>query len=407
MPSFCVVAAVASCSLLVHVDRAREATRGGVAFTGGPSSAREVLATIAGSMLTFTGLVFSITIVALQLTSSQFSPRVLGNFLRDRSNQWSLGILLGTFAFALFGLREVRGEDGVADQFVPAFTITVAFALVALSIATFIYFIHHLAQSLRVVNIVAAIGDETSQVIDRLHPARSANSLGPLRTPLPVEQLVTAQRSGVVLAVDLRGLVEATGHLGCDITLIPKIGDFVVEGAGLLALGLSTGSDSLRDEDENLLRRLVFLASEREVRSDVAFGFRQLVDIAEKALSPGINDPSTAVQCLDQLHRLLRILGTRPWPPNTTPGSGSLVVTVRRPSWEEYVSLALDEVRHWGAGSIQIHVRIAQLLEDLHDAVPEERRPPLRRQLQYLTARRAELPEIERDAVRRSRTEGS
>lgn len=154
--------------------------------------------------------------------------------------------------------------------------------------------------------------------------------------------------------------------------------------------------------DESDVRSAVFLDKERDLPQDPAFGLRQLVDIAERALSPGINDPTTACQCLDYLHALLRILATRPlrdrW---VLDDDGELLAVAHQPGWEDYVGLALDEIRHWGAGSIQIHRRIGQIIDDLVTVAPPERQDALAEQRRLLTLRRDDLPAAERTAVLR------
>jgi uncharacterized membrane protein len=378
---------------LIEVDRRLDRSEADFVFTGGADSAREVLSTIASTVLTFTGLVFTITVVVLQLASSQFSPRVLRTFLRDRASQAVLGVFIATFAYALIALRAVRGEDGdLVDAFVPGVTVNVAFLLVALSLGTFVYFIHHVAQSIRVVNVIAAIADETRRAVARIHPAEPDAAVPPRRPAVP-GRTVHAASSGVVAGIDVDGLLDAGKRSGCDVTVVPLVGSFVPEGAPLLVLSQPTDSD--REEvDDDVVRRAVLLSRERTLHQDVAFGVRQLVDVAERALSPGVNDPSTAVQCLDQLHVILRLLGTRPWPPDTWSADESdVVVQIRRPQWDGYVALALDEIRHWGADSLQVQRRIESMLRDLLTAVRPDRQEVLHHQLALLEAsRRRAIP---------------
>ena len=371
IPAVCVAASAALAFGLVHLDEGLQ--RGGLrfAFTGGPDSARSLLSTIASSMLTLTALVFSITIVVLQLASSQFSPRALRGFLRDRQNQLALGVFLGTFVYALVALREVRGQDGLVGRFIPGVTITVAFALVLLSVALFVQYIHHIAQSIRAVTIIGRIADETRDTIDRLHP--NAGALEPETLPVLPGSLrqVVAEKHGVVASVDIERLVAIAADEGGTVALVPTLGDFVATGMPLLAVAGVEG----RDDD---LRAAIDLADERDARQDVSFGLRQLVDVAERALSPGINDPSTAVQCVDRLHDLLRRLVTRPYPSQAHRDDAGVVrIVVALPGWDDHVALALDEIRHWGSNSIQIRRRLDALVTDLLQVADETRRQPL------------------------------
>ncbi|MFN0091669.1 MAG: DUF2254 family protein [Acidimicrobiales bacterium] len=201
LPLGFVALAAVGAHLLVQLDERFERENAPFVFTGGPDSARAVLSVIASSMLSFTGLVFSITIVALQLTSSQFSPRAVRGFLRDWITQLSLGVFVATFVFALTALRAVRGEDGVVDRFVPGVTISVAFVLVAASVLMFVEYIHHMAQSIRVVTIIARIAEETREAIDERAPADSgAASQGAPPEP-PAELVDDEGRLRVVLNV--------------------------------------------------------------------------------------------------------------------------------------------------------------------------------------------------------------
>ncbi len=186
IPAVCVVGAGGLAALLIEVDKRLERERLTVAFTGGPESARSLLGAIAAPMLTLTALVFSITVVVLQLASTQFSPRVLRTFLQDRQNQLSLGVFAATFVYALVALRAVRGQDGLVDRFVPGITIAVAFGLVLVSVALFIAYIHRITQSIRVSNIIDRISTETQSAIDRVSArAVARDQRSEHRRPMP------------------------------------------------------------------------------------------------------------------------------------------------------------------------------------------------------------------------------
>lgn len=393
VPATCVVAAAGLALALVQLDEKLQRDGGGVAFAGGPESARSLLSAIASSMLTLTALVFSITVVVLQLTSSQFSPRVLRTFLRDRQNQLTLGVFTATFVYALMALREVRGQDGLVDLFVPGITISVAFGLVLVSVALFVAYIHHIVNSIRVVTIIDRIRIETESTIDRLAERDAEAAPLPPAPDGPVRDIAAA-RSGAVVAVDVDRLVRLAAEAHIVLRVVPQIGEFVPEGSPLLQAPVGA------NVDDAALGRAVQLDIERDTSQDIAFGLRQLVDIAERALSPGINDPTTAVQCLDQLHALLRRLGTRPLPTGAhTDRGGAVRLVVPTMGWDDYVALAFDEIRHWGSESLQVHRRLRGLLGDLLAVVEHERRPPLRRQLALLDERAADLPEVERPAA--------
>ncbi|WP_165865540.1 DUF2254 domain-containing protein [Vallicoccus soli] len=338
-------------------------------FAGGPEGARAVLSAVISSMISFTGLVFSITVVVLQLTSSQFSPRVLRSFLDDRSNQLALGVFVATFTYALVVLRSVRGTAQV-DPFVPQLAVTTAFAFVLASVLVFLGYIHHIAQSIRAATIVERIGDETRALLERVHPADADPAAGLPLPPWP-GRTVAAAAPGVVQEVDDAGLARLAGGCGATVVLRRAVGEFVPAGAPLLDVHGA-------DEDALPAARLragVLLGKERSLQQDVGFGLRQLVDIAERALSPGVNDPTTAVQVVDQLHDLLRRLVSRHLRPRQRcTRDGALAVHVPGPALADHLALATEEIAHWGSDSPRVLRRLDVMLADLREAaLPEHR----------------------------------
>ena len=370
VPGLCVVLALALAVGLVQVDRGLQSELG-FTFGAGPDGAREVLSAITSAMITFTGLVFSITIVVLQLTSSQFSPRVLRTFLRDRKTQISLGVFVATFVYAVMVLRTVdSGED---TQFVPAVATTGALVLLLLSVGVFVQYIHHIATSIQVSSVIATISAEARQTLDRRFPSGTDQppDTRVLLTPDDLASaVVPARRSGVVTSVDEAGLVR----LACagDVVLRSEVrlGDYVPEGAPLLEVLGDPGSLDLRG-----VAAAVTQGRDRTLQQDVAFGFRQLVDIAERALSTGVNDPTTAVQAVDELHDLLRRLATRPLRSGVHADQhGQVRLVVPAEQLADFLTLALDEIEQYGADSVQVQHRLDALLDDvLAAALPQHR----------------------------------
>jgi uncharacterized membrane protein len=339
-------------------------------FTGGPEGARSLLSAVITSMISFTGLVFSITIVVLQLTSSQFSPRVLRTFLRDRFNQLALGVFVATFVYALVVLRAVRGTAQL-DPFVPQLAVTVAFGFVLTSVVVFLGYIHHIAQSIRAATIIASIARDTRSLLERRHPPHAVDR-GRLCLPEGPVHTVAAASPGVVQSIDEKRLLHLAEQHRVAVRLLRAVGEFVPAGAALLEVYW----DDVPDEDK--LRAAVQLSSERSLDEDVGFGMRQLVDIAERALSPGVNDPTTAVQVIDQLHDLLRRLATRPLPARQCrTDDGRLAVDVPQPAFADYLALAVHEIAHWGADSERVQRRLQVMLLDLYSAARPEYRPAL------------------------------
>ena len=350
-------------------------------FAGEPASGRELLSTIASSMMTFTGLVFSITILVLQLASSQFSPRVLRTFLEDRKTQLAMSAFVGTFVFTMALLPEVRDAVDGSDGFVPALSLFMAFVLVMVSVAVFIRFIDHMAQSVRAITIIKRVSAETRHSLVHMYPEDLLEEPAPsISLPAsPPQIVVNDEAGGVLAAVDDERLLEIACEHDAVLGLVPMPGDFVAKGAPLFKVWGERVPPRLHDA--------VLIEDERTLHQDPAFGFRQLVDIAERALSPGTNDPSTAVQVLDELHDLLRLLVRRHFPsPMRVDRSGELRLHLPRPDWTAYVRLSLDEIRQYGSTSVQILRRLRALILDCLHAAPEQRRAPLERQLELLDA---------------------
>ncbi len=280
-------------------------------FPGDVEGARSVLSSIAGAMITVTGLVFSNTMVVLQLASSQFSPRVLQTFLQDRVTQHTLGVFTATFVYALTVLRSLADAG---DNPVPQLAVTLAFALVVAAVAMFLLFINHITASVGISNILHRSARETRDLLQRGRGARRDLPGSPPEIPdLGHQHVVLAPHSGYLDALDVDQLCARAEQHGVRIEMLHPLGTFLVRSRPLAVVH---GTRAVDVDWDQVLRRHVDLASERSLQQDIAFGLRRLVDIAERALSPGINDPTTAVQVVDQLHDLLHRLATEPdpWP---------------------------------------------------------------------------------------------
>ncbi|MGE5227572.1 MAG: DUF2254 domain-containing protein [Planctomycetaceae bacterium] len=368
LPSLFVIGAFVLASVATYLDD--HAFRGAtwMRFPGGPSSARSTLSTIASSMITFTGLVFSITILVLQLASQQFSPRVLRTFLHDRVSQSALGTFVATFTYALIVLRDITPND------VPTLTVSVALLLVLISLAMFVVYIDHIAHRISSSSIVDAVATETLETIrQRCRPLGESEDPDPERwvpAAAPIVE-VPAPRSGVVVSLDTDRIARRAMRSDAIVELVPRVGDFVAEGMPLLRI---YGDLAPSHGDPDWMASKVSFAKQRSMQRDVALGFRQLVDIAERALSPSINDPTTAVQAIDGLHALLRQLAGRSMPQGRHPDDeGRLRVVVHEPSWDEIVTLCVTEIRRTGATSIPVHRRMRAMLVDLVSIVSPER----------------------------------
>lgn len=389
-PGLAAAAAVVVAKVLPRVEGDLHGDRGAwYLFSGQAASARELVSTIASSMMTFTGLVFSITILVLQLASSQFSPRVLRTFLEDGATRWAMAAFIGTFVYAMALLPEIHDAGAAGGERVPALAIFIAFALVLVSVAVFIRYIDAMAHSIRAVHVVHRVARDAAAAIDHLYPEGAGGDpeVAPRLPKMPPSQAVHNDgKAGVLAAVDEERLVALACRTDAVIALGPELGDFVVRDGVLFRVW----SRSPVDSDE--LRRCIALAEERTPHQDPAFGLRQLVDVAERALSPGVNDPTTAVQALDQIHDLLRSLANRRFPSECRVDTeGELRVVLPRPGWDALVRLAFDEIRQYGKGSIQVLRRMRAVLVDLRELAPPLRRTVLDIELRELDAVAGEL----------------
>lgn len=378
LPAACVLITLVVGIVLPHVENSWGTTQLQYVFQGGPDGARGLLGTIASAMISVTGLVFSITMVVLQLASSQFTPRVLGGFLQNRVVQSTLGIFVSTFVFALTVTRSVRG-DNETEQFVPQVSVTLAFLMVLACVGFFLAFIHHITTSIQVSHVISRIGDQTLRLADRMFPepaGAEAPAFGPTWSPEPGTPhcSLEAPRHGVITHVDYGGLLRWAGERDVVVTLDRPVGQFLTEGQHMLRVWGEFAGDGEPEETRELYGH-IGLGPQREMRQDVAFGIRQLVDIADRALSPGVNDPTTAVQCLDELHRVLRLLVQRASPsPYIADDEGRVRVVHHPQAITDLLELAVQEIAHFGQDSVQIPPRLRTLLEDLSEVSAERYR---------------------------------
>jgi uncharacterized membrane protein len=380
IPVLCVLAGVGLSFATIAVDH------GGRSFlpqslTGDPDAALAVLTTVAASMVTLTGLVLTITMVVVQLATGQYTPRVLRTILRDRPSQFAIGVFVGTFAHAMLVMREVKHPTARDPQgVVPGLAILVAFLLILICIIVLVSYVNHVGQSLRAASLIDSVGDDTRKRLLDLYPVDQPNEpnvVAPVGEPT---QVVCADKPGVLFRVGTDELVELAHNEDVVIVLRVRVGDFVPSGAPIADV-----HDGRVDAAK--VCRLLAFGKDRTLHEDIAYGIRLLVDVAVRAVAPATGDPTTAVQAIDRIHDCLRILSTRAFPSGRhVDDEGRLRLVVRTLSWEGYVHIALDELRHWSVDSIQVTRRITALLEDVLAVAPEERRPPLRHQLELLRA---------------------
>ena len=361
-------------------------------FGAGAAGSRGLLTAIASSMITVAGVVFSITIVALSLTSSQYTSRVLRNFMRDRVNQVVLGLFVGVFAYCLVVLRTIRGGDEGA--FVPSLAVLAGLSLAFVGIACLIYFIHHISMSIQASTIIAAVAQETNTAVDHLFPeelGRDADedTAGYLDMPLAGQawSAVPAHKTGYIESIDQDALLAFAREHGTILRMERAIGEFVAAGTPLVSVIDQGGLD---DETTSELNAVYVLSRQRTVQQDAAFGIRQIVDIALKALSPGINDTTTAVMCVDYLAAVLVRIAVRRIPSSHRLDQGVLRVIARGPSFESLLGEAYDQIRQNAAGNVAILLRMLGALHAIASLTTSpSRRAALREQVRSI----AELAE--------------
>ena len=384
-------------------------------FGGGAEGARGVLAAIAGSLITVTGTIFSVTIVALQLASSQFTPRLLRSFVADRVNQAVLGIFIGTFTYTLLVLRTIRSAAMGAEEFVPQVGVSIALVLLLVSIGALIVFINHAAQSIRASVILHRETQRTLALVERLFPERvdrpdpvQERTSSTHASPDGPPRVVAAVEAGYVQTVHEEALWRIGEKRHADaftIRMELQVGSFAFPGKPLASVWPAHAVD---DDISSAIREAFVLGPERTPAQDMELGIVELSDIAVKALSPGINDPTTAMQCIDRLTQILGTLGRhRPLAEHRMSPDGRVHVLVRRTSFERAAGLAFDQIRHYGADNPAIAKKLLEAVDDLADVVASDAWPALRAQAEAVArgARRAlgdpaDLAAVERLAAR-------
>ena len=340
-----------------------------------PDSARALFGTLAGAMLTFIVFLSSILLLVVQLAGAQLTPRVIGVVFRDRVTRFALTLFAFTFTFTLAVLLRIQGS-------VPLITAYVSSYSCLLSLGVFLFLIDHVGKSLRPSGALRAVARLGHRVIRSVYPRPHSGQPDAVERPettpggAPITT-VSSPEDGVLLAFDLSGLVALAREAGCVVELVPQVGDFVAAGSPLFRVFGDKGGPSA-----SALCQSVALGQERTMEQDPAFAFRIIVDIAAKGLSRAINDPTTAVLAIDQIHHLLRSVGGRDLDEGLAHDqSGALRLVYRTPDWQDFVYLAVTEIRQFGATSIQVARRLRAMLEGLAEVLPPDRTGLLRAEL--------------------------
>jgi len=343
-----------------------------------PSTASAVLTSIVGASAALTGFVVTVTVLVVQMATGTFSARVLRLWYRDPLLKATLAVLVGTLTFSFSVLRQID------DDSVPDVGVTLAGVLVSVSILIFIVFFDRCIRLLRPVAVAADVARSAISTFEQtVRLARRTDIRwddGTTRTGPTLE--VRATKGGAVQGVDPDGLVEWARAHSAELVLPHPVGDFVPTGSVLVRVYGGEFGDLAATE----LEGMIALGDERTFDQDPAFALRIMVDIANRALSPAVNDPTTAVQVLDHIGEVLGTIGTTEFRARRDDGASSAVVVLATRRWEDFVTLALTEIREYGATSVQVVRRLRALLEDLLVTVRPEHRPALEEELRRLDA---------------------
>lgn len=344
------------------------------------STASTVLSAIVGSTAALTGFVVTVTVLVVQMATGTFSARYMRLWYRDRMLKAVLAVLVGTLAYSFELLRRVESD------FVPNIGVTVAGMLLLAGLLLFMLYLDRVLHRMRPVAVAALVAEGGRAAFEAVVLAAASPDAphfvaGPFKPGHEPAVRVRSQRAGSIQAIDEEGLVKWARKHGCLLVLPHIVGDFVPGGATLIEV-----HGEPPDRSKRMLGGMVALGMERTLEQDPAFAIRIMVDIANLALSPAVNDPTTAVQVVDHLGETLRLIGTTDLAGRSKvlgdPGPGSVVMHTRR--WEDFLALGVTEIRDYGATGIQVNRRLRAMLEELHDTVRPEYRPAVENELTRL-----------------------
>lgn len=369
VPGLLIAAAVGLAGVTLHLDHRfdeRYVSTWPFVFRDGAEGARSLLSAVAGSMITVTGVTFSVMIVAFTLASSQFTPRLLRNFMRDIGNQVVLGVFIATFAYCLCILRVVGGPTG---DFIPRISVTCGFMLTGVSIGALVYFIHHASSLIQAQGIIANIAQELDRALEPLYPEEigasgasgSARELPSDFTSRAAE--IAAPRSDYIEAIDGDGILALAEQHDLVVELVHRPGDFLVAGE---MLARAYPAERVTAKIADAIAGVFVFGPQRTQTQDPEFMLSELVEIAVRALSPGINDPTTAVLCVDRLGAALAKVAARPIPSSHRFGPGGrLRLVAKHYGFAGLVDAAFNPIRQYGRGDVAVVVRLLEALRQI------------------------------------------
>lgn len=358
-----VIVAIALAFKMLSVDRTIQdkLSSSSWIYSGGPDGARALLSAVAGSMVTVTATAFSITIVALQLAASNFGPRLLRNFMQDTGNQVVLGTFLGTFVYCLLILRTIRGEDYAL--FVPHLSVTMGVVLAIASVGTLIYFIHHASTIIQASHVITGVSSDLDDAIARLFPeeigtaAPKQRQVGEIPANFNAKAYgVAASQTGYLQVIDDQKLMKVACKHNLLLQIKSRPGKFIAKGSELVMV---YPEDKVSQKLIEQINDVFIVGKERNEQQDVEFPINQLVEIALRAISPAVNDPFTAIRCIDRLGAGLAQLAQRNFPsPYRYDDHGNLRVIAERVTFEELVGSAFNQIRRYARSDAAVTIRL-------------------------------------------------
>lgn len=359
-PAVAVVLSLILGAALSQVELAADSAIGRLAFRGDADDARQLLATVTGTMITVTSLVFVLTVVALQIASTQFSPRLMRTFLRDNGTQVVLSTFVGTVAYSLAGLYTVGGATGPGQRFVPRLAVSVSLLLALISVGMLVYYIQHFTNGIRINTIMLRIEESTLVLVRHSMPAPGTPIEAVEPPVVPAEaRVVTAQHAGYVQGFDLARAARAV-RAGVTVRYCVRVGHHVIRGA---PLAWAWGPAEAVDNHLADLRGGVRVEPERRFEDDFGFALRQLIDIALRAVAPSRNDPYTAVQAIHHLTAALAEAVDRPMPVvHLRDADGAVRIWAPVDTFEVHLRTVCDHLRWSTASDPRVMLALLRLL---------------------------------------------
>lgn len=381
LPGLMALAGIMLAFVMLALDQAETVKTGELSwiYTGGPEGARGLLSAVASSMVTVAATAFSITIVALQLAASNFGPRLLRNFMQDTGNQIVLGTFIATFLYCLLVLRTIHGED--YNLFVPQLSITVGIVLAIASIGVLIYFIHHASTIIQASHVIAGVADELDDAIDRLFPEEVGqtepekhSAIAAIPKDFDVQACpIRSTHTGYLQAIDDQLLLKLACKHNLLLRLMTEPGEFIAKGNCLM---LVYPGEQSSQKLTNAINRAFLVGKERTEQQDIEFPINQLVEIALRALSPGINDPFTAIRCIDRLSAGLSRLAGRQLPSAYRYDDDHKLRVIAEPiAFEQLVDTAFNQIRHYGKADVAVTLHLLKAVAQIasHTHCPRDR----------------------------------